>query len=124
MNDIKTLVGQIIQNPESVKSLVTLVKDPKAVARVAGVSEQQWGTLSGICNAASAWLSRVTPAATAVASSGENAPPSSCRIVDPTGKNKIAIVGVLSLVAVTGTIAVLGTVSAAALSNGARKPQP
>jgi hypothetical protein len=75
MSDIKALVGQIIQNPESVKSLVTLVKDPKAVARAAGISEQQWNTLSGIGSAVSGLLSRKTPAASRVTRSEENSLP-------------------------------------------------
>jgi len=122
MSDLKAIVGQIMQNPESVKSLVTLVKDPKVVARAAGISEQQWNTLSGFGTAVSGLLSRKTPAASRVTRSEESSllP---CKNANPTGKKQTALVGVLSLVAVTGTIAVLGTVPATALSSGARKPQ-
>ena len=122
MSDIKALVGEWMQNPQAVTSLVaSAVKDPKALARAAGVTDQQLSVLSGFGGLVSGLLR--SPSSSTVAAADATPDQPTTVTPAPSSGSSTAVVAVVGLVAVTGAIAILGTVSAVALSKQSSRPQ-
>jgi hypothetical protein len=115
MSVINGIVSGLLQNPSLVQSLI---KDPKTLAKAAGIGDEHWSMVSGIGSALSGLVGRVASSAGGSACVAEPAAVRSSGIKCSHGGQGTAIAGVLSLVAVTGAIAVLATVTSVALSSG------
>ena len=120
MNEIKALAARLLQNPDLVKSLVT---DPQAVARLAGLDEGKIAALSGFGKTLSGLVAGFGKPAAPHASPARALRSPSTGLGSGGGKNT-AIVSAVSLTAITGAVVAVGTVSAVALSKGRKARTP
>ena len=117
MSQIKALIAGLVQNPDALK---TLIQDPRACARLSGITESDLRNASSVASTVSAALKRLSckngtadaPSATTAVSSGF---PGAIGPQPACGQG-VAIAATVSLLAVTGALAVLGTVSMVALA--------
>ncbi|HTD54257.1 MAG TPA: hypothetical protein VK670_02670 [Silvibacterium sp.] len=130
MNEILARAARLLQNPELINNLPEALKDPQALARLAGLGPDILGRgllnddklklLSGIGNTVSGLLkgfpprteSNVAPTRTSRPSLSAN--PVACR----KSSKGTAITATVSLTAITGAVVAVGTVSAVALAKG------
>jgi len=114
MNEIKALAARLLQNPDLVKSIV---RNPQAVAQLAGLDEGKIAALAGLGKTLSGLLagSGKPPATRA---SPAHAPRSHSTGAGSRGVRNTAIVSAVSLTAITGAVVAVGAVSAVALSKG------
>jgi hypothetical protein len=113
MNEIKALAARLLQNPDLVKSIV---KNPQAVAQLAGLDEGIIKALAGLGKTLSGLLSG--PGKPATRALPVRAPRSHSTGAGSVGVRNTAIVSAVSLTAITGAVVAVGTVSAVALSKG------
>jgi|HubBroStandDraft_6_1064221.scaffolds.fasta_scaffold669657_2 hypothetical protein len=120
MNEIKALAARLLQNPDLVKSIV---RNPQAVAQLAGLDEGKIKALAGLGKTLSGLLSGSGKPATTRASPAR-APRSHSTGAGSVGVRNTAIVSAVSLTAITGAVVAVGTVSAVALSKGRKARTP
>jgi hypothetical protein len=114
MNEIKALAARLLQNPDLVKSIV---RNPQAVAQLAGLGEDKIKALAGLGKSLSGMLARSGKPATPRTSTAHS-PRSLATVPGSNGVASTAIVSAVSLTAITGAVVAVGTVSAVALSKG------
>lgn len=126
MSENKALLARLIQNPDVVKSLPNALpnalKDPQALAQLAGLDGDKRKALTGLGKTLSGLVGLTGKRAGCGASPARAARQSSSSAGSSSAKNT-AVAGVVSLTAVAGAVVVVGTVAAVALSKGS-KPRP
>jgi len=130
MNEILARAARLLQNPELINNLPEALKDPQALARLAGLGPDILGRgllnddklklLSGIGNTVSGLLKGFTTRTGSNAAPKPAAHPS--RSSNPVACSKSstgrAVAATVSLTAITGAVVAVGTVSAVALAKG------
>ena len=129
MNEILARAARLLQNPELINNLPGALKDPQALARLAGLSpalapgllnDDKLKMLSGIGNTVSGLLKGFTTRTGSNAAPKPAAQPS--RSSNPVACRKsskgAALTATVSLTAITGAVVAVGTVSAVALAKG------
>lgn len=123
MNEIKALLARLIQNPDAIKSLSgtlpAALKDPQALAQLAGLNGDKLKAFTGFGKTLSGLLGRSGKRAAPGASPAGTARHSAAGSGSGSAANT-AIAGTVSLAAVAGAVAVVGTVAAVALSKGGK----
>jgi|SRR5579871_987804 len=109
MSPVKSLIASLVQNPAALRSIV---EDPQALGRLAGLGEVELRALAGAGNA-------VMNLCKGLGCRNGTAPnPVSTTMPAPRGNGSgVAIASVVSLLAVTGALAATGTVALVALNS-------
>ena len=119
MNEIKSLIARLIQNPDLAKSLPKALTDPQALGRLAGLGGNNLKALSGVGKAFSDIVGGFTKPARSHAgrpATPRLSTPRPSGSVPSSGTKNTAIAGTVALTAVAGAVAVVGTVATVAVS--------
>jgi hypothetical protein len=118
MSQLKGLIAGLVQNPGLLRSFID---NPQGLANLAGLGEAEINRLSGVTEAVSRMLNRVSnqngiaTAQTQVLERTVSCPGTTSGSRPARGQG-VAVAAVVSLLTVAGAVAVLGTVSLVALA--------